>query len=413
MHVLVPKFGSSSREPVTTSEPKSNPALGASNPASGARPNAVPNTPPPGGVNAVPKTPPPPPPGGVNAAPNPPPASGQACVIKRSLDGSLYKRCPTDGGSSPTTGQKRKNSDASSTSPPPMGPADDPNIIMKGPVASTDTRNNPDHLNAATAHSGGTAGVHPTEPNTYVANKDADIKKSGVDAALTQGATEGAGVDKIRTDAEGTPAEKAAALKKLKAQPNAGQAQAAVNAERADAGKQPVIPNQKMANMEDPPRQMGDNSNLPTSVFSGGPNLNSGRSGALEQHAMSKLGKTVDGNQITQVAVGAQNVGGSRAETETAARAKQNMQDGSTTPARIGGKYGSDDETFSDREGSPDGPNAPKKPKPAKRDLLEWQIEAREVLDRVLKREAFKRSIAQKLARRDFLESLVPMVEVY
>ena len=274
--------------------------------------------------------------------------------------------------------------------------------------------NNPEGLKAAHAQPGGTWGVNPNNPNQVIANKDGDIKKSGVDAAITKGATEGAGVPKIETSKEATEAQKKAALAKLNAQPAAKVEQQKVNTERVEAGKEIVqpIPDKKkapLANMEDPPRQMGPNSNLDSSVFGVGPNQNSGYSGALEKTAMGKLGQTVDGNKITSVGVGHQNVGTSRAEQEMVDRTKQKIQTGDETPTVLGGKM-NDKGTYSDQES--DGESQPKKQK-QRRDMLAFQIEAREVLDRVLKREAFKRSVAQKLARRDFLESMVPMVEVY
>ena len=409
----------------TTTEPKTNPLSPGGAPAPGGVPakpaNSVQGAPAPGAVPAagsvpapgagtVPKTP--------TTPPTTPPASGPACIIKRSLDGGLYKRCPTDGtdgGSAPSASgnqaPKRKQPD---NTPQPMQPADNPNVQRKGSVSETDTLNNPEGLKAAHTQPGGTWGVNPNNPNQVIANKDGDIKKSGVDAAITKGATEGAGVPKIETSKEATAAEKKAALAKLQSQPSAKVEQQKVNSDRTEAGKpivQPIPDKAKpLANMEDPPRQMGPNSNLPGSVFGVGPNQNSGYSGALEKTAMGKLGQTVDGNTITSVGVGHQNVGNSRAEQEMADRTKAKVQAGDETPTVLGGKM-NDKGTYSDQESGDE--SAPKKPKQQRRDLLQFQIEAREVLDRVLKREAFKRSVAQKLARRDFLESMVPMVEVY
>ena len=145
---------------------------------------------------------------------NAPNLNGAACILRRSASGRIHRRCSIagdkkDGGDEEVKGgQKRKTPhEPSKKETAQTEPQDNPRVQMKGPVSETDALNNPEGLKHAYATSGGTVGVNPHNPTEIVGNLDGDKKKSGIDAAQTQGAIEGANVPKLKSDNHGTKAD--------------------------------------------------------------------------------------------------------------------------------------------------------------------------------------------------------------
>ena len=176
---------------------------------------------------------------------------------------------------------------------------------------------------------------------------------------------------------------------------------------------------QQMANMEFPPRLIGQNHNIntehgePARSFVGGPNYNSGHSGGTEKSTFSKIGKVIEGHTIKSGAIGSQNVESNRVSQETRERTRDDIRSGTEGghPIRIGDTYGSgkDQKTYSDKDDSDSEP--PTKKKAEKRDL-EFQFLARQLAGR-LRWELRRKDLNRELHQTDILRNMAPMIEVY